>query len=299
MPAEVLHQPEMTTVPLGPGCQLIVRPVIEGDLAALTALYAGMTDEDGHRRFFCGYRPQPSWFVDLTEAGAHGGARLVAEVTTATDTELVGEAGYAALPNGNGEVALLVAKRWRGWLGPYLLARLLDEAARRGVPNLEADVLTENRPMLALLRHFGAVVMEHDGWSTLRVRIGTCGQVATWDGTGPGLRVLVETPDGRWTREDEARAAGISLFACFGPGSSNRQCPVLEGGGRCPLVDDADVVIVRYPPDDETWARLIDAHRRNDPGVTLILEGLRRGGGAEVTDVADLRRLAVPRRRLG
>jgi RimJ/RimL family protein N-acetyltransferase len=260
------------TLPVGADRQLVVRPVQPDDEAALTALYNGMDDNDRRLRFFCVYRPQPEWFADLAAADAHGGARVVAELRSPDGSELVGEAGYASLPNGNGELALLVARPWRGWLGPYLLDRLIDIAAARGVPNLEADVLTENRVMLALLRHRGAAVMDHDGWSTLRVRIGTAADVPTWDGTGVAGRVLVEAPGGRWAGEDEARAAGLSVLACFGP-VSNQHCPALHGR-RCPLAADADSVVVRYPPGDTAWEALIEAHRRLHPESAVLLEAI-------------------------
>jgi hypothetical protein len=252
-----------------------------------------MSDDDRHRRFFCAYRPPPSWFDELARPELHGGARLVAEVTADGAATLVGEAGYVMLPNGNGELALLVAHGWRGWLGPYLLARLVDVAADRGVPNLEADVLLENRAMLALLRHRNAVVMEHDGWSTIRLRVGTSGP-PTWAGAPPGARVLVEAPGGRWNGDDDAAAAGLSVLSCFGP-ASNPRCPALAGR-RCPLVEGADAIVVRYPPGDEAWARLVAAHRRDHPETALILEALGTHaapvGAAEVSS-----RLGSPRRR--
>jgi hypothetical protein len=116
--------------------------------------------------------------------------------------------------------------------------------------------------------------MEHDGWSALRVRIGTRGGVPTWDGAGAGRRVLVEAPGGRWEGEEEARAAGLSVLACFGP-ASNPECPALHGR-RCPLAADADPVVVRYPPGDRAWAALIEAHRRLHPETAIILEAIGR-----------------------
>jgi hypothetical protein len=77
------------------------------------------------------YRPQLEWFAELAAADQHGGARIAAELTSPYGSELVGEAGYARLPYGNGELALLVARRWRGWLSRHLLDRLIDIAAAR------------------------------------------------------------------------------------------------------------------------------------------------------------------------
>jgi hypothetical protein len=281
---------ELLSLAVGLGRHLTVRPVVADDAAALAALYDAMSDEDRHRRFFCAYRPPASWFEDLARPERHGGARVVAELADEDGGELIGEAGYVMLPNGNGELALLVARGWRGWLGPYLLGCLADEAARNGISDLEADVLLENRAMLALLRHRGAAVMDHDGWSTIRLRIGTAGP-PTWSGTAPGTRVLVEAPGGRWSGEEEARAAGLSVLACFGP-ATNPHCPALRGR-PCPLAADAATVVVRYPPGDEAWQRLLDAHRRVHPDTALILETL--GTGTPPVDAEAVRsRLGSP-----
>ena len=55
----------------------------------------------------------------MTRAEDEGGYRLVAVVAGPQD-RIVAEAGYALLPDGNGDFALTVAAGWRGWLGPYL-----------------------------------------------------------------------------------------------------------------------------------------------------------------------------------
>ena len=57
--------------------------------------------------------------------------------------QIVGEADYFLLDNG--ELVITVAADWRGWLGPYLLDVLIEAAAARGVPNLEAEFLVERR----------------------------------------------------------------------------------------------------------------------------------------------------------
>ena len=192
----------LTEVTLPGDRRLVIREVDVNDAPALMDLYDGLDPEDRHRRFFCCYLPPPSWFAELTDVAQAGGARLVAELDPAPTKTIVAEAGYVLLPNGNGDLGIVVDHRWRGWLGPYLLGRLVDTAAERGVPNLEADVLATNGPMLALLQRRGAVVVEHDGWSTVRLRIGTASEVGTWDGSGHprGPR-----RDARWAVERRGR----------------------------------------------------------------------------------------------
>jgi hypothetical protein len=98
-----------------------------------------------------------------------GGYRLVAIVSGARE-ELVAEAGYALLPDGNGEFALTVARSWRGSLGPYLLDAIVAAAAARGVPSLQADILACNPRMLALVSHRGYVTLHREA-AELRIAI--------------------------------------------------------------------------------------------------------------------------------
>jgi hypothetical protein len=270
--------------------RVVVRPVRRDDRNGLVALYEGLDAEDRHHRFFAAYRPPPEWFDRLVDVESSGGARLVAEHSTATTSSIVAEAGYSRLPNGNGDFAIVVERSWRGWLGPHLVARLLEVAASKGVPNLEADVLTTNGPMLSILRHRGAVVVEHDGWSSVRLRVGSGGETATWSGADVARRVLVETPGGRWPGEDAARAAGLEVLTCSGP-DALRKCPALKGR-NCPLVSGADAVVVRSRPGDSRWDELIAAHRAQHPDLAVVLEDLGRSG----TKDADLVRRVLSQR---
>ncbi|HEX6857607.1 MAG TPA: hypothetical protein VF204_20125 [Streptosporangiaceae bacterium] len=132
------------------------------DAAGLDALFEGLSDDDRYRRFFGFSHPGPRFLEQLTRAAEEGGYRLVA-VVSGTGDRIVGEAGYALLPDGNGDFALTVAAGWRGWLGPYLLDALVAAAAARGVPTLRADVLRENARMFTLLASRGYVTLRRAG----------------------------------------------------------------------------------------------------------------------------------------
>ena len=95
----------------------------------------------------------------MTRPEDEGGYRLVAVVSGAEDA-LVAEAGYAIMPDGNGEFGLTIAAGWRGSLGPYLLDALAAAAAVRGVPNLQADILLAHSPMLALVACRGCTTLD-------------------------------------------------------------------------------------------------------------------------------------------
>jgi GNAT superfamily N-acetyltransferase len=107
----------------------------------------------------------------MTRAADEGGYRLVAAASGAQDA-LVAEAGYAILPDGDGEFALTVASAWRGRrLGRYLLGAIVAAAAARGVPNLQADIMLGNAPMLALVRDRGYITLHRDEFSDMRIAI--------------------------------------------------------------------------------------------------------------------------------
>jgi hypothetical protein len=42
-------------------------------------------------------------------------------------------------------------------------------------------------------------------------------------------------------------------------------------GGRCPLADEADAIVVLLDPDDERTAQLIRAHREQSPGTPILV----------------------------
>lgn len=279
-----LRSVEMRRVQLSDDRIVVMRPIEPDDIDGLVALYEGLDHEDRYRRFFSVYFPRRPFFERMVDAAQRGGACLAAEVVDASGTRrIVAEADFELLPNGDGELAIVVEASWRGWLGPYLLDALVELAAANGVPNLEADVLASNRPMLALVRGRGYVVVPQDDWTTLRVVIGTTGRVPTWPGRRTGPRVLIEGGWNEWRRRDAAGTGGPQVLACPGPIARKRRCPAL-GGEQCPLAASADVIVIANPPDGEEWNALRAAHPRLHPDV-LVCVALRGGTGqAEVAE---------------
>ncbi len=263
-------------VALPGGRTLVVRPMSPDDGESLVLLFAALDEEDAYRRFFSA-RPPPDTFVTRMANVRHrGGFGLVASIESRHGESprgpgrLVAEATYELLPNGDGELGITVAPGARGWLGPYLLDTLAQEAARRGVPNLEADVLATNHRMLAMLRVRGYAVLGHEGPpEILRLVVGTTGRVPSWPRGGHGRRLLLEQPGARWHAEAAARRAGFEVLACPGPGDGWHRCPAVEGR-PCPLVTGADVVIDGQP--GELGRTLLQAHRRLHPSVPLCVE---------------------------
>jgi RimJ/RimL family protein N-acetyltransferase len=265
-------------VPLPEGGLLTVRAVARTDVDGLAALYDGLSNDDRYLRFFSSYRPPRDFFERLCSIVERGGYGVVAAVGADGDEgRIVGEASYEPLPNGDGELGMAVASDQRGWLGPFLLDTLIEAAAMRGVPNLEAAVMVTNRRMLALLRARGYATLGSGDWVTLRLVVGTGGRTPMWPngdataGHGDRPRVLVETPGGRWHAGAEAEAAGLQVIACSGPQGQRPRCPVLAGQ-PCPLAAGADAIVVSNVPDDERWRTIVEAHRGLHPGVPVCVE---------------------------
>jgi hypothetical protein len=253
------------------GRTLVVRAVTADDVDGLADLYGGLSDDDVYRRFFSAYHPDRRFFERVASASDRGGFGLVAVVDEPAGERIVAEAGYELLPNGDGELAMAVAGGWRGWLGPYLLDALVEAAATRGVPNLEADILVTNAGMLSLIRSRGYVTVANDDWVSVRVVISTSGRVPTWPGPHTRPRILVEVPGARWHAGMAAETAGLQVLACPGPLGSQTRCPALAGK-PCPLAAEADAVVVSHVADDERWDALVAAHPHVHPGVPVCVE---------------------------
>jgi GNAT superfamily N-acetyltransferase len=258
-------------VELEHGAVLTVRPARVDDVDQLVALYDGLDPDDRYLRFFACHRPGRALLERIATMSEHGGVTLVAEVEEDGRTRVVADAFYAPLPDGDGELAITVARDWRGWLGPYLLDALVDAAAARGVRNLEAEVLRRNRPMLALLRRRGYVVLDGDASST-RVAIGATERAPGWPPESPHPRILVESPRATSVAWSRALEQGVEVVACPGAGSpSSPRCPVLDGD-VCPLAADADAIVVWSTGDGARTRELVAAHQRLHPEVPLYVQ---------------------------
>lgn len=221
------------------GRRLEVRDVRPEDADGLEALFAQLPQGDRYLRFFTGGKP-PREFVEAMASQEPGSVRLVAEV----GGEIVAEASAQRLPDGDGELGITVARDWRGGLGWLLLRMLKTSAKNRGVRNLQAEVLTVNGPMLSLVRREAYAVQGRPDWASVRVVMGTGTETPLWPGTGRHgrWRVLVESASGHWPGVDEARAAGVDVLVCPGPGADRSRCPALRGT-VCPLAAEADLVV--------------------------------------------------------
>jgi len=183
------------------------------------------------------------------------------------------------LPDGDAELAITVARDSRGWLGPYMLDALLEVAAARGISNLQADVLLENRRMLALIHSRGYATMDHSiPPAIVRAVIGTSGRVPSWPRGNDRPRVLVEIAGARWRAESAVRAAGLQVLVCPAPLAKWSRCPLLEGG-ECPLAEGADLIVDAVAPGSDFGQALLGAHERLHAQVPLCVETARDAEG--------------------
>jgi RimJ/RimL family protein N-acetyltransferase len=266
--------------------ELVVRAIEPDDVPAVTALHERLSPEAVYRRFFTSVLPPPSFFERLATVAERGGLGLVAEVVGAPDDDrlgIVGEVDIEPLRNGNGEIAVVVDARWRGWLGPYLVELACRAARRRGIANLEAEVLTCNRQMRALTRSRGEAFLPASDWQEVRVVFSTAGPVPSWL-PGDRPRILVEQRGVAFDAVAGLEAAGFDVLACAGRTAGRPACPVLAGD-TCPLAAGADAIVVAMAPSDER-DELVAAHRAGAVPVVVVEPGTTPITAAALVDAA-------------
>jgi GNAT superfamily N-acetyltransferase len=149
---------------------LAVRLAAAWDRPALEAMFQRCTPQTIYRRFHGQVKAFPAAYLAEALAGvpAHfaivacDGPRVVALAscrladTAATDT--AGATGDVVAPGGSGaaELGILIEDRWqRRGLGRELLARLVAHADSAGLPELHAQMLTEQDWIIGLLSPYG------------------------------------------------------------------------------------------------------------------------------------------------
>lgn len=165
-------------VRLRDGSRVTVRPVGEQDEPALRSFLAGLCAQARYLRFFTGGADVRSaaHLAATTSPDRYG---LLAHDETGT---LVGHALYIQLDDTRAEVAVEVADHLHDQgLGTILIERLASVAEEHGITRFIAEVLPQNRSMLAVFRDgFDARVALRDGsdavefptsaWRTARKR---------------------------------------------------------------------------------------------------------------------------------
>jgi L-amino acid N-acyltransferase YncA len=268
------------------GRSLEVRIAEAADGPALLALYRRLSPDDLRKRFFSGFQPDQGFIDSWIDRTRQGGIVLVvvepSESDEASHERIVADAGYVPTASDVAELAITIDTDHRGWLGPYLLDLLVEQARYDGIANLEAEVLSSNCSMIALLRARGCAFIPSDDPSVARLMIGTAGSTPVWPADSPHPRVLVEGSTGSWAGARAAAKAGISVMVCPGPGRGRtHRCPLLADQ-QCPLVDEADAVVVALPVDEASTGELLQQHERDRSTQPLAVSTRLRTAYGEV-----------------
>ncbi len=162
-------------VTLRSGDVVRIRQVRPDDAPALGRAYANLGEQSRYRRFFTVMPELPDATLKAAVEVDHVDHEALVAVPLLS-TEIVGECRFIRLPDqpDTAEVGVTVVDAWqRRGLGPALLARLSEHALAAGIEYFIAEILAENRTVLALLPGLGQVETESRGpVVTARVELG-------------------------------------------------------------------------------------------------------------------------------
>ena len=150
-------QPPLVT--LRSGDIVRIRPVRPEDAPALARAYANLGEQSRYRRFFTAMPALPEATLKAAVEVDHTDHEALVAVPLRS-AEIVGECRFIRSPDqpDTAEVGVTVVDTWQGrGLGSALLARLSERALQSGIEYFTAEVLAENRTMLALLPSLGHV----------------------------------------------------------------------------------------------------------------------------------------------
>ena len=145
------------------GEELLIRPVVAADTDAMAASFERLSLPSRRSRFFTGVqRLSQTHLAYLTQLDHHNHEAIAA--ATAATREGIGVARFVRSRERpeHAEIAIAIADSWQGrGLGSALLRRLVQRAREEGITRFTADVMADNRAMLALIRKLGPTEVVH------------------------------------------------------------------------------------------------------------------------------------------
>jgi len=153
------------------GQRVTVRPIRPEDARIEQEFVSGLSPEAKYFRFMNAIRElTPRMLARFTRIDYDREMALIAvREESGVETEIA-VARYVAAPEGAScEFAVVVADGWQQQgLGRLLLTRLMEIARSHGFTTMTGDILTVNRPMLALAASLGFTIAEVPGDPRLR-----------------------------------------------------------------------------------------------------------------------------------
>ncbi len=139
------------------GARATVRPICPRDLGGIQDYVRSLSVSSRYNRFLAAVNELSPAELDRISRSDDRQATFIVETRTAGARVVIGEARYAAAPDGeNFEFALSLAEDWHGrGLGARLLEFLECRARRLGMGTIIGDVLRSNVPMQKLARKAG------------------------------------------------------------------------------------------------------------------------------------------------
>jgi GNAT superfamily N-acetyltransferase len=147
---------ELSDGPARAVCDTTIRAVRPDDKQRIVRAFRTLDPRSVYLRFFS-YRKELSEQELRRVTGCDGVSEAVLVATHGSgDREIIVGLGSYVRSGAAADIAFAVAEDFqRRGIARRLLRRLADIARANGIARFEADVLAENTPMLAVLRHSG------------------------------------------------------------------------------------------------------------------------------------------------
>ncbi len=152
---DVMRYPEELEVhtTLADGTEILVRPIKPTDEELFKDLFYSLSDDSRYHRFFARLKYMPhSSRQSYVSINYNEQVGMAAVIESAVGEQLVGLGQYIKVPNSSkAEVALLIQDEWQQkGMGTWLTQYLVRIARQAGITGFEAEVLADNRGMLAV-----------------------------------------------------------------------------------------------------------------------------------------------------